>query len=174
MSGPAASAGAGWPWRRRVVKPGMDVVEPPRQPAPVAVERSPADPGVAGPTVPGHDPVVEREPEGRQVLVDRRDRRQPLEAGAEVVAEEADEATEERRDVGRDERRPVEPGDQPAGDRERVRPGGRRLEDRDRVGGEVRPACVAAGPGALEQDQAGQVAERLGHVDGARGGDAVG
>ena len=102
------------------------------------------------------------------------DGRQPLEGVAEVVAEEPDEPAEEARRIGRHDRRRVEAGQQPAGDRERVRAGGRRLEDRDRVGGQVRPARVAAGPGALEDGQPGQVAERLGGVDGAGGGDAVG
>ena len=63
--------------------------------------------------------------------------------------------------------------DEPAGDGERVRSGGRRLEDGDRIGGQVGPARVAARPGALEQDEAGQVAERLGGIDGARRGDPV-
>ena len=69
---------------------------------------------------------------------------------------------------------PVEAGDQSAGDRERVGAGRRRLEDGDGIGGEVGPAGVAPGPGALEQDEAGQVAERLGGIDRARAGDAVG
>ena len=89
-------------------------------------------------------------------------RRQPLEPSPEVVAEEADQAAEERRRV----RRPstggsVEPrrgaGARPANG---SAAGRRRLEDRDRVGGQVRPAGVAARPGALEQGQARQVAER--------------
>ena len=64
---------------------------------------------------------MEREPEERQVLVVRRERRQPLERVPEVVAEEADEPAEERRRV-----RPATSGvrssraDQAAGDRERV------------------------------------------------------
>ena len=61
------------------VEPGMDLVEAAGQPPTVAVERPAAEPGVAGPPVPGDDPVVEREPERRQVLVVGRDRRQPLE-----------------------------------------------------------------------------------------------
>ena len=138
----------------------MDVVEPAGQPAAVAVERPAAEPGVAGPAVPGDDPVVQREPQRRQVLVGRGDGRQPLEHGAQVVAEEADEPAEERRRVGRDDERcPVEAGDEAAGDGERVRSGGRRLQDRDRIRGQVGPAGVAARPGALEQDQARQVAE---------------
>ncbi len=152
----------------------MDVVEPAGQAARVAIERPAADPGVAGPPIPGDDPVMERKPEGRQVLVDRRARGQPLEDRAEVVAEEADQAAEEGRDIGRDEPRRVQAGDQPAGDREGVGSGRRRLEDGHRIGGEIGPACVAARPGALEQDEAGQVSERLGGVDRARRGDPVG
>ena len=152
----------------------MDVVEPAGQAAPVAIERPAADPGVAGPPIPGDDPVMERKAERRQVLVDRRARGQALEDRAEVVAEEADQAAEEGRDVGRDERRRVEPGDQAAGDGEGVGSGRRRLEDGHRIGREIGPACVAARPGALQQDEAGQVAERLGGVDRAHRGDAVG
>ena len=129
---------------------------------------------MAGPPVPGDDPVVERQPQRRQALVVGRDRRQPLEDVPEVVAEEPDEAAEEARGIGRHDRGRVEPGEQPARHGERVRAGGRRLQDGDRVGGEVRPAGVAAGPGALEDGQPGQVAEGLGGVDGARRGDAVG
>ena len=103
----------------------MDVVESAGQPAGVAIERPAAEPGVAGPAVPGDDPVVQREPQRRQVLVGRRDGRQAFEHGAQVVAEEADQAAEERRGVGRDERRPVEPGDEPACDGERVGSGRR-------------------------------------------------
>ena len=63
---------------------------------------------------------------------------------AEVVAEEPDEPAEEPRRVGRHERRRVEPGQQAAGDRERIGTRGRRLEHRDRVGRQVGPARVAA------------------------------
>ena len=71
--------------------------------------------------------------------------------------------------------RPVEPADEPARDRERIRPGGGRLEHRDGVGGQVGPARVAAWPGALEQGQAGQVAERAPRRRSARvAGEAVG
>ena len=45
---------------RRAGQSGVDVVEAAGQPATVAVERTAAQPGVAGPTVPGHDPVVQR------------------------------------------------------------------------------------------------------------------
>ena len=128
---------------------------------------------MAGPPVPGDDPVVEGEPERREVLVRRRDGRQPLEHAAQVVAEEADQPAEERRRIGRDDEGAVEAGDEAARDRERVRAGGRRLEDRDRIGCQVGPAGVASRPGALEQDEAGQVAKRLGGVDRARRGDAV-
>ena len=94
----------------------MDVVEPAGQAASVTIERPAADPGVAGPPIPGDDPVMERQPKRRQVLVDRRARGQPLEDRAEVVAEEADQAAEEGRDIGRDERCRVEAGDQAARD----------------------------------------------------------
>ena len=143
----------------------MDVVEPARQAASVAVERPAAEPRVAGPPVPGHDPVVQRQPEERQTLVVGGDRRQPFERVAQVVAEEADEPAEEPRRVGRHHDGAVESRHQPARHGERVGPGGRPLEDRDRVGGEVGPAGVAARAGALEEGEPGQVAERLGHVD---------
>ena len=92
---------------------------------------------------------------------------------AEVVAEEPDESTEERRRVGRRDRGRVQPGDEASGHRERVGPGGGRLQDRDGIGCQVRPARVAPRAGAFEQGQARQVAERLGGVDGARPGDPV-
>ena len=103
----------------------MDVVESAGQPAGVAIERPAAEPGVAGPAVPGDDPVVQREPQRRQVLVGRGDGRQAFEHGAQVVAEEADETAEERRGVRGHERSPVQAGDEPACDGERVRSGGR-------------------------------------------------
>ena len=158
---------------RRRRQPSVDLVEPARQPPPVTVEGPPAEPGMAGPPVPGDDPVVEREPERREVLVRRRDGRQPLEHAAQVVAEEADQPAEEWRRIGRDDEGPVEAGDKAARDGERVRAGRRGLEDRHRIGRQVGPAGVASRPGALEQDEAGQVAKRLGGVDRARSGDAV-
>ena len=91
----------------------------------------------------------------------------------EVVAEEPDEPAEEPRRVGRDHDRPVEPTQEPARDGEWIRPGGRRLEDGHGIGGEVGPAGVAAGTGALQQREAGQVPEPFGDVDRARGGEAV-
>ena len=155
-------------------QPGVDVVESAGEASGVAVERATADPGMPRPPIPGDDPVVEREPERRQALVVRGDRRKPLQGVPEVVAQEPDEAAEERRGVGRDDRGRVQAGDEPARDRERVRAGGRRLEDRDRVGGQVRPAGVAARAGTLEEGQPRQVAERLGGVDGPGGGDPIG
>ena len=107
---------------RRQRQPGMDVVEPSRQPSPVAIERPPAEPGVPGSTIPGDHPVVQREAERRQVLVRGRDRRQPLEDRAEVVPEEPDEAAEERRRVGRHDRA-CDRGAPPAGGRRRTGPG---------------------------------------------------
>jgi hypothetical protein len=130
---------------------------------------------------------VEREAERWQVLVGRGDGRQTLEGATEVIAEEPDQATQERRRIGRrigpGGARPglepvlrpdVEPGYQAAGDGERIGACRWRLEDGDRVGGQVRPAGVATRPRALEQDQAGEVAERLGDVDRSRRGDALG
>ncbi len=86
-----AGAGAGF------AEPLDDVRQAPVERCRVAVRSPAADPGRAGPAVPGDDPVVEREAERRQVLVVGRDRRQPLERVAQVVAEVADEAAKERR-----------------------------------------------------------------------------
>ena len=159
-------------WRRG--QPCVDLIEPSRQPPPIAIECAAAEPRVSRPPVPGDHPVVEGQSEGRQVLVGWGDRRQPLERGAEVVAEEADQAAEERRRVRRDDDRPVEPRDKPARHRERIRTGRRRLQDRDGIRREVRPARIASRSGALEQDEAGQVAKRLGGIDRASTRDAVG
>src|SRR3954471_5073131 len=60
-------------------QPCVDAVEPADQAEPVAVERPSGEPGVARAPIPGHDPVIEREPERRQVLIGRGDRRQMLE-----------------------------------------------------------------------------------------------
>jgi hypothetical protein len=117
---------------------------------------------------------MERQPERREILVGRRDRGQPLQDGAEVIAEEPDEAAEEGGCIGRDDDRPIETRHETPGDRERVGPRCRRFEDRDRVSRQVSPARVAARPRALEEDEARQVAERLGDVDGARFGDPIG
>ena len=127
-----------------------------------------------GPPVPGDDPVVQGEAQERQPLVVGRDRRQPLEGVPEVVAEEADQPAEEARRVGRDDDRPVEPGDEPARDRERVRPGGRAPRGRrpDRRSGSVQRA-LRPGRALSSRARPGQVAERLGHVDRASGGEAV-
>ena len=90
----------------------------------------------------------------------RRSRRAP-----EVVAEEADQPAGERRRVGRST------SDRPSS---RARAGGRRrtgparrpvTRGPRRISGQVRPAGVATGSGALEQGETGQVAERLGDVD---------
>ena len=66
-----------------------------------------------------------------------------------------------RRPIGR---HGIEPAEERPGLRERVRPRRRRVEDRDRVGRQERPARLPAGPGALEDGQPRQVAERLGEV----------
>ena len=158
--------------RRR--QPGVDVIEPARQAASVAIERATADPGMARPPVPGDDPIVEREPKRRQVLVGGRDGRQPLEDRAEVVAEEADEAAEEWRRIGRDDDRPVEAATSRRATANGSGPAAGDLEDGDRIRREVGPARVAPGPRALEQDEARQVAERLRGIDRARAGDPVG
>ena len=69
VGGAVAAAPRARRGRRR--QPRVDVVEPPGEPAAVAVERPAAEPGVAGPPVPGDDPVVEGEPQRRQALVVR-------------------------------------------------------------------------------------------------------
>ena len=79
----------------------MDIVEPARQASGVAVERPAAEPGEAGPSVEGDDPVVERQPKRWQVLIGGGDRRQALERPAEVVPEEPDEPAQEARRIGR-------------------------------------------------------------------------
>ena len=78
----------------------MHVVETARQPPRVAVERTPREPRMTGPPVPGDDPVVQSEPERRQTLIVERDRRQPLERVPQVIAEEPDKASEEPRRIG--------------------------------------------------------------------------
>ena len=127
-----------------------------------------------GPAVPGDDPVVEGEPEER--AGPGRRPRSTAAARGRARGRSRGSRPGRRGRAGRrpDDDGPVEPADEPSRDRERVRPGGRALEDRDRIGGEVGPPRVATRPGALEQGEAGQVAERLGHVDGPRGGEAVG
>ena len=66
--------------------------DPRVEPRLVAVDRPRRQPRRAGAPVPGERPVVEAEPEDREVLVHPGDGRQPLESPAEVVAEVADEA----------------------------------------------------------------------------------
>ena len=160
--------------RRGRREPGVDLIEPSRQTASIAVEGATAEPGVARAPIPGDDPIVQGEPQRRQVLVGRGDRRQSLEDGPDVIAEEADQPAQERRRIGRDDHRPVEAGDQSAGHRERVGAGRGCLEDGDGIGGEIGPAGVAPRPRALEQDEARQVAECLGRIDRARAGHTVG
>ena len=75
-------------------------------------------------------------------------------------------------------RRRARPGSDRAGRQaarhgERVRAGGRRLQHRHGIGRQVGPASVAPGSRTLEQGEPGQVAERLGGVDGSRSGDPV-
>ena len=151
--------------RRR--EPGTDVVEPPGEPPPSPSSARP--PSQAAPVRRSQaiDPVVERETEERQALVVRRRASAAARGrgrGRRRGSRRARRGTAARR-----------PGDRAASassratrrrrDREGIGAGRRRLEDRHRIGGQVRPARVAAGPGALEQGEAGQVAERLGHVD---------
>ena len=173
-NGPRSRSGdSRWDRAGGVGQPGVNVVEAARQPAAIPVEGPAADPGMAGPAVPRDDPVVEGESQQREVLVGRRDRGQALERRAQVVAEEPDEPSEERRRTGRDDDRAVEPGDQPPRDGEWVGAGGGRFEDGNRVGDEIRPAGIPAGSGALEEGQAWEVAEGLGSIDGPGRRDAV-
>ena len=105
----------------RTRQPRVDLVEPAGQPPTVAVERPAAEPGVAGPSVPGDDPVVQRQAERRQALVLRRDGGQPLQHVTQVVPEEPDEPAEEpaARRPGRRASGPAGPG---AGGRPRTGP----------------------------------------------------
>ena len=133
----------------------MDVVEPPREPAAVPVERASAEPGVTGPAVPGDDPVVEREPEHR--------------AGPGPPARSPAVARGRPRGRSRGSRRARRgtaarpPGRSGVRSRRATSrratangsgPAAGRLQDGDRVRGQVRPARVPPGPGALEQGQA--------------------
>ncbi len=155
-------------------QPCMDVIEAARQPASVAIERATADPGVTGLAVPGDDPIVEGEPKHRQVLVRGCDSRKPLEHRPEVVAEEPDEPSQEWRRIGRDHDRPVESRDEPSSDREWIGTRRGRFEDRDRIGRQIRPARIAPGSGALEEDQPVEIAERLRGIDRSKPGDPIG
>ena len=121
----------------------MDVVEAAGQPALVAIQGPAGQPGRPGPAIPRHDPVVQGEPERRQLLVVDRDGRQALEGVAEVVPEESRQPAGERWGI-RGERRRVEPGDEAARDGERVRSRRRCLQDGHRVGREVGPAGIAS------------------------------
>ena len=145
----------------------MDVVQAPREPPTVAIERTATQPRMARPPIPGDHPVVEREAKRRQALVVLRDRGQTLQDVPQVVSDEPHEAAQEPWGVGRDDMRRIQPPDEPAGHGEGVRPGGGRLEHRHGIGGQVGPARVPAGPRAFQQGQARQVAERLGDVDGS-------
>ena len=84
--------------REHLAEPRRRAAPPSPSTARAASHASPVAP------VPGDRPVVQREPEDRQVLVHAGDRRQPLEPPAEVVAEVADEPARERRRSAR--RRP--------------------------------------------------------------------
>ena len=152
----------------------MDVVQSASQATRVAVQGAAAQPGVTGPAVPGHDPVVERQPQRRQVLVGGHDGRQVFERRSHVIAEEADQPAQERRGVGRHDDRAVEARNEPAGDGEGIRTRRGRLQDRDRVGGQVGPARVAPRSSALEQDQAREIPEGLGGIDRPARGESIG
>ncbi len=158
---------------QRVRQARVHLVEPAGEATAVAVEGPAADPGEAGPPVPGDDPIVQGEAKRWQSLVIDGDGRQALQRVPEVVAEEAHEAAEEAGRIRRDHDRPIEATEEAPGDGERIRPGGGRVEHGDGIGGEVGPSGVPAGPCAFEERQAGQVAESLGDVDGARGGEAI-
>ncbi len=104
------------------------------------------------------------------MLVHPCDRREPLEAAPEVVAQVAHEAAGERR-----RRRPrrglatglgcarhtVQAPQERARLRERVRALGRRVEHRERIGREEAPPARASRARALEQGEPRQVAETL-------------
>ncbi len=109
---------------------------------------------------------MQRQPEDGQFLVDAGEFRQALEAPREVVSEVADEPATEGGQVRAGGARPVEAGEDRPGRGERIAPVRRALQDRHRVRGQVRPAGVAARPGALEDREAGQVAEPLGDIRG--------
>ena len=152
---------------------------PPRRARSRAAPASPstalaASQAVPGPAVPGQRPVVEREPQRGQVLVDPGDRR----AAARTVARGRSRGTRRGRQrtgacrparsaVDAVRRRPsvaAQPRQHRPGLGERVGPVGRRVHDRDGVGGQVAPASRPARSCALEQGEARQVAERLGGV----------
>jgi len=63
------------------------------------------------------------------------------------------------------------PGEEPPRDGKRVASGRRLIEDRDGIDREVGPARVPPRPSAFEQGQSREVAEGLGDVDRAAGGD---
>ena len=160
--------GTGRP-RRRAVRPvgepGMDVVETAGQAARIAVERPTTEPGVAGPAVPGDDPVVQRQPQERQVLVRRPRSRGGVRARPEVVAEEPDQPAEEAWGVGGHDHRAIKASHQAAGDRERVGPAAG--ASRTATGSAVRYVQRALRPGLALSRRArpGQVEEGLGDVD---------
>ncbi len=78
-------------------EPGPDLGQPLLEPPDVPVEGPTAEPGPAVAPIEGDRPVVEREPQRGQVLVVDGDQGQSLERVPQVVAEEADEPADERR-----------------------------------------------------------------------------
>jgi hypothetical protein len=107
---------------------------------------------------------VKREAQHRQLLIGNGQGGQPLKPPPEVVAEEPRQPAEERRSRGVGDRIGCQSCEQAARVREDVGTFCGRLEHRDRVGRQVGPASISAGPGALEQHEAREITEALGDV----------
>ena len=146
-----------------------DVAHAAAEARPVPVDGTAPEPRGARAPVPREHPVVEGEPQQRQVLVHARDRRHALEPPAQVVGEVPHQAARERRSIGRCRSVTGHPPQQGPRLGERIRALGRRVEDEDRVRGQEGPAPRATWPGALEQREARKVAERFGGINGPDG-----
>ena len=103
----------------------MDAVQAAGESRAIAVKGASTEPRGSGPPVPRDHPVVQGEPERRQVLVRRRDRRQAFQGATQVIAEEPCQTAEEPWRVGGRDGCRIQPADQAPGHRERVGSGRR-------------------------------------------------
>jgi hypothetical protein len=153
-----------------------NVGQSPGETRPIAIERPTGEPGTARPTIPGEDPVVQREAEERQTELILRRRRHPFERVRELVGEIADEPAKKRgrrgarrilvRSVG------AEPSQEPTCRREWVQARSGLIDDRERIGRQVAPSGVPSGTRTLEEGDTGKITECLGDVDRTHAGDA--
>ena len=159
-------------WAQAASESSQQALPPIAQAIEVAVDRPTDQPGHPITPIPGHDEVVQPEPQLRQRLVCGRQARQTLEPTAEVVREVAGQPAGPGRRLaaqatGRFTAQPArrQAPEQPSGAPERIGAVVGLAEGEQGVGREIAPSRTPSWAGALEEDEAGQAAQTLGSIE---------